>query len=388
LVENEEHDRLAFVGDDLNNSEQRMTLRFFVLFLLLAGSLPIAGVWLAGRSLEDHFRFPPAVTPISPGEFSWPIFIAMAIPVAAILLWIGWRVLSVRAYERRTDAALFPWWGWLGIGFGVVSWLLAWNRFEWFAAWQNQTFTPLWLSYVVVINALTYRRLGRCMLTHQPGRLIALFFLSTIVWWYFEHLNRYTGNWFYTGVGDLTPLEYFFQASLPFATVLPAVIGTRDWLATFPRLNAALTYTLPIQPRFPKALAGFAFAISVASLLLLGIWPAQLYPLIWVAPVLLIASLQTLTDRASLFSGVAHGDWRGLLLPALAALQCGLFWEMWNWKSLARWEYSIPWVHEFLIFEMPLLGYAGYLPFGVACAAISELVYSFEYPRRARRAVR
>ena len=33
----------------------------------------------------------------------------------------------------------------------------------------------------------------------------------------------------------------------------------------------------------------------------------------------------------------------------------------------------MPYVHRFQIFEMPLLGYAGYLPFGVECEVIAEL---------------
>ena len=53
---------------------------------------------------------------------------------------------------------------------------------------------------------------------------------------------------------------------------------------------------------------------------------------------------------------------------------CGGCWEMWNYYSLARWEYSISFVHKFQIFEMPLLGYAGYLPFGLECTVIGDLM--------------
>jgi hypothetical protein len=59
---------------------------------------------------------------------------------------------------------------------------------------------------------------------------------------------------------------------------------------------------------------------------------------------------------------------------AAAALVCGFFWEMWNYGSLAHWEYAVPYVGQFRIFEMPLLGYAGYLPFGIECAVISNVV--------------
>jgi hypothetical protein len=68
------------------------------------------------------------------------------------------------------------------------------------------------------------------------------------------------------------------------------------------------------------------------------------------------------------------GHWSIAVSSALAALFCGGFWEMWNYFSLAKWEYSIPFVHRFLIFEMPLLGYAGYLPFGLECTVVGTML--------------
>jgi hypothetical protein len=59
---------------------------------------------------------------------------------------------------------------------------------------------------------------------------------------------------------------------------------------------------------------------------------------------------------------------------ALAALVCGFFWEMWNWHSLAKWVYDVPYVTRFKIFEMPLLGYFGYLPFGWECGIVAAIV--------------
>ena len=87
-------------------------------------------------------------------------------------------------------------------------------------------------------------------------------------------------------------------------------------------------------------------------------------------PLMIIVSLQTLSGEPHVFSGLAAGDWRLVVASALAALFCGFFWEMWNYYSLAKWQYSIPFVHRFLIFEMPVLGYAGYIPFGLECSAI------------------
>ncbi len=75
------------------------------------------------------------------------------------------------------------------------------------------------------------------------------------------------------------------------------------------------------------------------------------------------------------------GNWTGVVAAALAAVTCGVFWEMWNYFSLAKWEYSIPFVHRFQIFEMPLLGYAGYLPFGLQCAVLGSMLEKVEFSK-------
>ena len=59
---------------------------------------------------------------------------------------------------------------------------------------------------------------------------------------------------------------------------------------------------------------------------------------------------------------------------ALAALVCGLCWETWNYYALAKWIYSVPFVHRFQIWEMPLIGFGGYLPFGMECAAVTAWI--------------
>jgi hypothetical protein len=114
------------------------------------------------------------------------------------------------------------------------------------------------------------------------------------------------------------------------------------------------------------------FLLSSAGLTGIGIWPSYLFPLVWVAPLLLITSLQAVAGEETIFSSMARGGWKSLWLPALAALVCGFFWEMWNYKSLSHWEYAVPFVHGFQVFEMPLLGYAGYLPFGLECVAVAQ----------------
>jgi hypothetical protein len=112
----------------------------------------------------------------------------------------------------------------------------------------------------------------------------------------------------------------------------------------------------------------------------IGLFPNGLYPLLWVSPLLIIVSLQAIAGEQHIFSALWEGDGLVFVTSALAALICGFFWEMWNYYSLAKWIYAVPYVHRFLIFEMPFLGFAGYLPFGLECAVIGNFIEKlYEY---------
>jgi hypothetical protein len=244
--------------------------------------------------------------------------------------------------------------------------------------WRRQSFTPLWLGYLLAVNGIVHRRTGEAPLTHRTRWFLALFPLSGAFWWLFEHLNQFTSNWYYSGVQANGDWDYFLQGTIPFTTVLPAVASTWAWLRSFPRLDAAALPAL----RGHRALAWVALVAGVLALGAIGRWPEGLCAMLWIAPLLVLAGLQRLLLGESLLAALAEGDWRPLLQPALSALLCGFFWEFWNWGSLARWHYSIPFVQRFYLFEMPLLGYAGYLPFGLTCALVMDVAARLVERRR------
>ena len=342
--------------------------------LALLVVLPMAGVLLAGRDASRYLEFPPRSVYVRHAPFSLAVFIALSVGILAVVLPFVLRVLTSSPPrlppERRRP---FPWWGWAAVAFGAAAWILAWTRFEWFAGWQPYTFSPLWIAYIVTVNALTYRRIGRCMLTHRARYLLLLFPVSAAFWWFFEYLNRFVQNWHYVGIGDLGPLAYFVYATLPFATVLPAVMGTCDWLKTFPRLSAGTADFIPVRVPRNRLFPAAVLLRSCISLTAIGVLPNFLFPMLWLSPLFLLTSIQALSGQRTLFFPVRYGDWERICRLALSALICGFFWEMWNVYSLAKWEYAVPFVDAFHVFEMPVLGYAGYLPFGLECAVIADL---------------
>jgi len=351
------------------------------LTLSLLIGMPLVGVLVAGQPVHPYVEFPPQTRFVQQAPFSWTIFLGLSVLVAVTVGPVVLQVATSRVAERGSTntTRAFPWWGWLGATLTVCFWVLAWNRFPWFATFQTHTFTPLWVGYLLMINGWTFHRTGFCMMLDRPRFLLALFPASAVFWWCFEYLNRFVQNWYYVGPQTFTPWEYVLHATISFSTVLPSVLSTMELLASMPVVTAGLKQLPPLRLSNRHRTSWGVLIVATVGLAGIGIFPGLLFPLVWVAPWLLITAMQMLGGQDTLFSRTEQGDWSSLWLGAVAALGCGLCWELWNWKSLVHWEYAIPSVHRFQLFEMPLLGYAGYLPFGLDCLAVTQILFPRSY---------
>jgi hypothetical protein len=369
----------ATIQDDgcfLSRLRSMTQLLWSVLGLTLLLGLPLIGVWVAGQPVSDYLAFPPKMLPVPHAPFSWPIAIGLALAIGSAIMPFLLRITRERSatVPNRPATGAWPWWGWIAVAWTLGSWAAAWTRAPWMEPVQAWTFTPLWCGYIVLVNAVTVMRGGTSLLLARPVAFAVLFPISSAFWWLFEYLNRFVQNWYYGGVAELSAADYLLQASIPFSTVLPAVISTYCLVATAPRIWSGLDQGPPVRVRRPRRWAAAVLCLSALALLGLGIWPDVLFPFVWIAPAVLIVCLQTLAGRPTIFEPVHRGDWRPLWSAAVASLVCGLFWELWNWGSLAHWSYTIPYVDRFHVFAMPLLGYAGYLPFGLECLIVADLV--------------
>lgn len=335
--------------------------------------LPLVGVMLNGQPWSRYLTFPPKPVMVSHAAFSLPVFGITALFIFFITVPMLIKALIFK--KKRTPVAIskFPWWGYGSLASLVFFWVLAWTRFNWVAPFQPHTFFPLWVSWIICVNALIFQRKNHCPLLNSTRKFFLLFLVSALFWWVFEYLNRFVGNWHYTG-SQYPALQYFLLATLSFSTVLPTVESMKAYLLTFDRFKHGFKDVWAVKQINTLPTACLMVGSACILLSLIGIFPEFLFFCVWLCPFFIFLGCQILSGRQHIFTGIQNRDFTQVAAYAVAALICGFFWELFNMYSLARWQYSIPYVEMLHLFEMPILGYAGYLPFGLECAVIIDLV--------------
>jgi hypothetical protein len=251
----------------------------------------------------------------------------------------------------------------------AIAWPTSWLQL--FPLATAYVFFLQWLGYCLVVDTLVLQRRGTSLLTRSPSRFVGLFAVSAPIWWLFEGTNRLVQNWHYVGAEVLGPLGYFVIASVCFSTVVPAIFETAELAATFSFVRRASAGPIVCPTR--RLLAG-AMLFGFISLLAMALWPRYTFPLAWLCLFLLVDPLNYLQGRPSLTASLARGDWRPVFALWVAGIVCGFFWEMWNFWAFPKWVYTIPVIDFLHVFEMPILGYSGYLPFAMEVFALYHLV--------------
>ena len=249
---------------------------------------------------------------------------------------------------------------------------------SWYFNWQleglrtHYLFFPLWLGYCLTVDGIVFIRKGTSLLSRNWKRYVLLYIISIPVWWLFEGINLRTQNWLYLGREFFSDRDYFIYASLSFSTVIPAVFGTAELASSFNWVR-----NLKNGPRIPSGTSSLIILMTsgLISLILLLFWPVYFYAFVWLSVFLMLDSLNRLAGRRSLVSCTDRRDWRLLVSLAIGSLICGFFWEMWNYLAYPKWIYHTPGVEFGYIFEMPALGYLGYIPFSFELFAFYHLVY-------------
>ncbi len=278
---------------------------------------------------------------------------------------------AVTQQPSATPRPTFPGWGYAGLASIAVGWVTAWLPTHPLSA---VSFILLWGGLIFTLDALNVYRSGTSLLRAHAAKFWQLFVFSTIFWWMFEGLNARVQNWHYLTDHPFglswNGLSYNIMATLCFSTVLPAVMEMAALFSTF-RLFASST--IP-ETRAPRPWLIVELLLGIVTLALPLAFPQYFFGLIWVGPLLILDPINGFLGRRTVIGRLYARDWRFMFRLPLATLACGFFWEMWNYWSLPKWYYTVPYVGFAKIFEMPLLGYSGYLPFGLELFALYQFL--------------
>jgi hypothetical protein len=254
-----------------------------------------------------------------------------------------------------------------GVPLVAAGWAVMWGIRSY---WNPLAFAGMWTGAALVMWGL-----GR---TGYPGlkRHLILAGMSVPLWWWFELVNARVHNWRYVYEVDYTPIEFGVLSSIAFATVIPAVVAayalTRRWLINRDEIDKGEATREPEGVRNGRGRSRsvtwtdqwlYLFFAGLLLQALVFVFPAKLFPFVWVAPFLVVDALLTRAGGPSLIRGMFQGHWRDAIAIGAAGLLCGALWEFWNSWSTPRWEYDVPLLGFWKVFEMPLLGYGGYIPF-------------------------
>lgn len=350
--------------------------RPLVLSLLALAAVPmITRLLVFGGLPADFGVFPPRQSPGVPG-FSWWVFgpgVALALVIVA---WFAAPRLFGFRPPARTPAPTgprvgLPPWCVPGAIVCAAAWLITWGAVPDAGAVAHYTFVPLWWGFILALDGFVYRRTGgSSLVARRPLGILGIGAVSCVCWYFFEYLDWFVlSNWYYPNDRIFTTPGYVAWFGLAYTTVLPSIFVVYDLLTTSPALRGRWAD----GPRVALSRRGWraVFWLGAATLAALCVWPAELFPMLWLSPLMMLSAGMMLAGRWTPFTPLARGDWTALALISAACVGNYFVGEMWNYFSTPAnpnfWKYDVPYVNVLQVFEMPVLGYFGYLPFGVLC---------------------
>jgi hypothetical protein len=358
------------------------------LLLTLAGIIFVpywASYFSKDIAEETKFDFPPPVPPPKAG-FDLPHCIGIGLVfLAALLLFLypkiyGFKKCSPDVIQPASKGIRLPVWFWVGLalwGGSLAALIAQWSEPRWLINWAV---LPLFWGFTLMLDGWLYvRNYRKSYVSVEPRELIAIGAVSISGWLIFEYLNFFIKlNWYYPKAELVRHDDFLLYATLGSSGLMPMAFEWYFLLQTFPFFQKR--YQCGRKLHTSGRWKTVWFIASFAGLAACAYFPNHLFYILWLAPLIILTVILDWLDIWTPFIPVRQGNWSPLVLFSLTYLIQGFLLEGWNYLSgshvdgklhatnnPAYWAYSIPFVDEWHIFEMPILGYLGYIPFGVYC---------------------
>ncbi|OQX98593.1 MAG: hypothetical protein B6I24_04905 [Bacteroidetes bacterium 4572_128] len=344
--------------------------------------MPWIGSWIH-HSFDfpsDFFSYPP-LAPMVKEPFNLTIFIIIAVGFLGVaILYLFPQLFGFKKVDlpkkKEIPKVNFPLWFWIGLLLWGSAIILLWTKSTyplWFLYWSD---LPLFWGFVLMIDGWVFvRNGGKSLISKVPQEIIGIGVASVAGWMIFEFLNFFVDDLWYYPKGDIISREQFLlYAILISSGLLPLSFEWYSLFTTFPSLKVRFSKGFKIV--FSENLKTILLILSLIGSFLGGLFPAEFFFTLWATPPIILAVVLDKIGVWTPLKPVGKGNWSPILLFAITYLIQGIFLECQNYFSAthgteifteapAYWQYSLPYVNEFHLFEMPLLGYAGYLPFSI-----------------------
>jgi hypothetical protein len=261
-----------------------------------------------------------------------------------------------------------PWYAWIGLALIATSEAGMLARIEPFWSWH----TPIaWTGYILVVDGLVWQQRGDSLLRNARAEAVFLALTSIPLWVIFEQYNKHAlHNWYYAGLPDnLFVREVGYAWS--FATIWPAIFETSELVGTL-RDRRAPDFRRAIPPQVPLGVYGWLSVIGGAIMLTIPfVYPSTwLAAPVWLGFILLLDPINASVGAESIRGDLMRGHRGRLVNLLIGGFLCGVVWECWNYWARVKWIYNVPVPPHLKLFEMPIAGYGGFLPFAVECFAM------------------
>ncbi len=232
-------------------------------------------------------------------------------------------------------------------------------------------FTPLvWSGYILFIDGLVFKKTGYSYLATRRKEFFLMLPISVILWLVFEGYNLFMKNWHYAGLPEVLWIRIFGYV-WSFATIWPAILETNELLLAFGVFRG-----IRIRPVvFSNKMLNLFVVLGTVELLIPILFPSSWWGiLVWTGFVFLLDPLNYRRGLPSLIAEFREGRAQLFLSLMLSGLICGFLWELWNYWAGAKWIYHVPILEHIKIFEMPVVGYLGFLAFGLEVFVMWQFV--------------
>jgi len=265
----------------------------------------------------------------------------------------------------------FPLHGVVGILLLILSEILHLKKIDPFYSWF---YCFAWWSYILAVDAIIYRLKGNSLILSRTKEFFLMIPWSVFIWLIFESANLSLKNWYYINLPH-SAVERWLGYAVAYGTVLPGIFETTELLETIEMFKKARIKRTRISQ------GGHQVFLGVLCLVSSVVIPKYFFPLIWVGFIFLLEPFNYRFGGRSLLKDLEEENPRKIYLLLVAGLICGLLWEFWNFWSLSKWIYTVPFFEELKGFEMPVLGFLGFPPFAIQAYVMYNFISLFRFGR-------